>query len=111
MVRATRDLRQRAEELVDLLRLWKVRDALPQALPHGQRRCLGLAMSMASNPKLLLLDEPATGMNEDERRLIIEQVCGVAKRGVTILLVEHHVKTAITLCPRLVVLDFGRQYL
>lgn len=100
---------QRAKELVDFLGLSKVRDALPQALPHGQRRCLGLAMAMASNPKLLLLDEPATGMNEDERRIIIEWIGEVAKRGVTILLVEHHVKTAVTLCPRLIVLDFGHE--
>ena len=100
---------QRAREVIDFLGLSEVQDSLAGELPHGHQRCLGLAIAMAANPKLLLLDEPATGMNDEERRMIIERIGEVAKLGITILLVEHHLKTVVTLCPRLIVLDFGHK--
>ena len=100
---------QRAKEVLGFLGLSEVRDSLAGDLPHGYQRLLGLAIAMAANPKLLLLDEPATGMNDEERQMITARIGEVAKLGITILLVEHHVKTVITLCPRLVVLDFGHK--
>ena len=79
-------------------------------LPHGKKRALGLAMALATQPQLLLLDEPVTGMNNVE----IEKMTDIVKilrdeKGLTFLIVEHNMKAVMGICDRIVVLDYGRK--
>ena len=78
------------------------------SLPHGLQRVLGVAVAFAANPKLLLLDEPFTGMNPEETRQMMEIARKVRARGVTLLLVEHDMQAVMGLCDRITVLDFGK---
>ena len=84
---------------------WEDRPA--KNLPLGLQRALGIAIGMAADPKLLLLDEPASGMNTEETRYIMEVIRDIHKSGITILMVEHDMNVVMNLCMRIVVLDFG----
>ena len=84
------------------------RDELAAELPHGLQRALGVAVALAADPKVLLLDEPFTGMNPEETRRMMELVRRVRERGVTLLLVEHDMQAVMGLCDRITVLNFGR---
>jgi len=85
---------------------WQERPA--KNLPLGLQRALGIAIGMAASPKLLLLDEPASGMNTEETRYIMEVIRDIHKAGITILMVEHDMNVVMNLCMRIVVLDFGK---
>ena len=76
-------------------------------LPHGYLRALGIAIAMAAEPKVLLLDEPFAGMNPDETERALEMVRGIRERGVTVLLVEHDMSAVMRISDRIVVLNFG----
>ena len=78
-------------------------------LPHGHQRILGIAMALAARPRLLLLDEPVTGMNLDESGHVMALVKAIRDRGTTILLVEHNMKAVMGTCERVVVLNFGQK--
>ena len=78
-------------------------------LPHGHQRILGIAMALAARPRLLLLDEPVTGMNLDESGRVMTLVKTIRDRGTTILLVEHNMKAVMGTCERIVVLNFGQK--
>ena len=78
-------------------------------LPHGHQRVLGIAMALAARPRLLLLDEPVTGMNLDESGRVMSLVKTIRDRGTTILLVEHNMKAVMNTCERIVVLNFGQK--
>jgi branched-chain amino acid transport system ATP-binding protein len=78
-------------------------------LPHGHQRVLGIAMALAARPRLLLLDEPVTGMNLDESGHVMALVKTIRDRGTTILLVEHNMKAVMGTCERVVVLNFGQK--
>jgi branched-chain amino acid transport system ATP-binding protein len=82
---------------------------LAKNLPHGHQRILGIAMALAAQPKLLLLDEPVTGMNLDESGRVMSLVKTIRDRGTTILLVEHNMKAVMGTCERIVVLNFGQK--
>jgi branched-chain amino acid transport system ATP-binding protein len=77
-------------------------------LPHGLQRALGIAVALAAEPKLLMLDEPFTGMNPEETRVMMGHIDAVRRSGVTILLVEHDMQAVMGLCDRITVLNFGR---
>ena len=79
----------------------------PDALPFGQRRLLELARALATEPMLLLLDEPAAGLSTPERTALAERLCGLRDVGVTVLLVEHDLELALGVADRVVVLDQG----
>ena len=102
---ATREL---SLEILDFFGLGERRDEQASSLPHGLQRVLGVAVAFAANPKLLLLDEPFTGMNAEETRQMMEIVRKVRDRGVTLLLVEHDMRAVMGLCDRITVLDFGK---
>ena len=78
-------------------------------LPHGLLRALGMAIGLAANPAILLLDEPFAGMNHAETAQAIERVRAVRGRGVTILLVEHDMAAVMRISDRVVVLNFGQK--
>ena len=84
-------------------------DQLARNLPHGHQRVLGIAMALAARPRLLLLDEPVTGMNLEESERVMALVKTIRDRGTTILLVEHNMKAVMGTCERIVVLNFGRK--
>jgi branched-chain amino acid transport system ATP-binding protein len=100
--------RKRAEEILDFFGLGERRDEITLNLPHGHQRALGMAVALAAQPKLLLLDEPFTGMNPEETRHMMDLIRRVRDRGVTMLLVEHDMQAVMGLCDRITVLNFGQ---
>jgi branched-chain amino acid transport system ATP-binding protein len=96
-----------ADEIIDFLGLGAQRHEIASTLPHGHLRALGIAIGLATNPTVLLLDEPFAGMNHDETVRAVEMVRGVRKRGVTVLLVEHDMPAVMNISDRIVVLNFG----
>ncbi|MFH0871215.1 MAG: ATP-binding cassette domain-containing protein [bacterium] len=80
-----------------------------KSLPYGQQRLLELARSLASDPKLLLLDEPAAGLNANETEGLIELLFQVRDRGITILLVEHDMSLVMNVSDHITVLNFGKK--
>jgi len=99
--------RKSAGEILDYLGLGAVKDLEARNLPHGYLRALGIAIAMAAEPKVLLLDEPFAGMNPDETERAVEMVRGIRERGVTVLLVEHDMSAVMRISDRIVVLNFG----
>jgi branched-chain amino acid transport system ATP-binding protein len=100
--------RAAAGELLDFFGLADRADEPAGILPHGLQRRLGLAVALAAEPRMLLLDEPFTGMNPEETRQMMELVRRIRDRGVTILLVEHDMAAVMGLCDRITALNFGR---
>jgi branched-chain amino acid transport system permease protein len=82
---------------------------LAKSLPYGQQRMLELARALSSRPKLLLLDEPAAGLNTAETEILVDLLSQICKRGITILLVEHDMNLVMTVSDHITVLNFGRK--
>ncbi|MGQ4807645.1 Lipopolysaccharide export system ATP-binding protein LptB [Candidatus Entotheonellaceae bacterium PAL068K] len=99
----------RSREMLDFTGLAPVADELAKNLPHGHQRTLGIAMALATQPRLLMLDEPVTGMNLEEGQHVMDLVKTIRDRGTTILLVEHNMKAVMGTCERIVVLNFGQK--
>ena len=78
-------------------------------LPHGYLRALGIAIAMAAEPKILLLDEPFAGMNPEETDRAVTMVQGIRQRGITVLLVEHDMSAVMRISDRIVVISFRHQ--
>ena len=104
-----REIRARAkvDEILAFMELAGLKDELCSNLPHGLQRALGIAVALATAPKLLMLDEPFTGMNPEETRHMMELIRQVRDSGVTILLVEHDMQAVMGLCDKITVLNFG----
>jgi branched-chain amino acid transport system ATP-binding protein len=98
-----------ADEILDFLGLTSIGNEVASNLPHGLLRALGMAIGLAANPAILLLDEPFAGMNHAETAQAIERVRAVRGRGVTILLVEHDMAAVMRISDRVVVLNFGQK--
>lgn len=106
--RAEHQMTERAEALMDRMGLLHRRDAVAGSLPYGEQRRLEIARALASQPKLLLLDEPAAGMNPSEVDSLVAMIRSIRKDfNLTVLLIEHQMGLVMKLCERLVVLDFG----
>ena len=104
-----RRMREEADELLSILNLQDVKNELATSLPYGQQRRLEIARAMATNPKLLLLDEPAAGMNPQETRELTDFIGQIRKDfGLTILMIEHHMDLVMDISDRIYVLDFGK---
>jgi branched-chain amino acid transport system ATP-binding protein len=103
------EFRQRALEILEFMGLASLKDELAANLPHGHQRILGVCMALTTNPKLLLLDEPVTGMNVSETQTMIELIRQIRDRGITIVVVEHDMKAVMNLCDRIAVLNYGRK--
>jgi branched-chain amino acid transport system ATP-binding protein len=100
---------RRARELIAFVGLADQADTSASVLPYGQQRLLEIARALAAEPKLLLLDEPAAGLNHDETERLSHIMRRVAERGTTVLLIEHDMTLVMNTADRLVVLNFGRK--
>jgi len=101
--------REKAQEIMEFLGLSEVQNFRAGTLSHGQQRILGIAIALAANPKVLLLDEPATGLSEKERSSLIKKIRQLRDRGISIMIVEHNMRLVMDISERIVVLDFGRK--
>ena len=102
--------RARAHELLKMFNLDQYADQLASHLPYGKQRKLEIARAMATNPKLLLLDEPAAGMNPNETQELMDDITFIRKEfGITILLIEHDMRLVSGICEKLTVLNFGTE--
>ncbi|MBQ4557363.1 MAG: ABC transporter ATP-binding protein [Clostridia bacterium] len=103
-------MRDRAKELLDIFGLKEERNTLACNLPYGKQRKLEIARAMATNPKLLLLDEPAAGMNPNETAELMNTIRFVRDNfDMTILLIEHDMKLVGGICEKVTVLNFGQE--
>ena len=100
-------IRQRALDLLHYVRIEDRADDLAKNLSYGDQRRLEIARALATEPKLLCLDEPAAGMNHTETEELRDLIDGIRRDGTTILLIEHDVKLVMGLCDRVAVLDYG----
>ena len=99
---------KRAEELLEIFNLRRFRDAPAKSLPYGEQRRLEIVRCLATKPKLLLLDEPAAGMNPTEKVDLVRLIQQVQKQfNLSVLLVEHSMKVVMGVCQRIAVLDYG----
>jgi branched-chain amino acid transport system ATP-binding protein len=102
-----RQIQQKALDVLDFLGMAHLAGYEAQFLSYGDQRKLELAIALATEAKLLLLDEPAAGMSPDESRRLIDLIGQIRGRGITVLLVEHHMKVVMGVCDRIVVLNQG----
>ena len=107
--RVEKEIDEKAMELLGVFGMQNVRDELSTNLPYGQQRKLEIARALATNPKLLLLDEPAAGMNPNETKELMDTIAFIREKfDITILLIEHDMKLVSGICEKLTVLNFGR---
>ena len=102
-----RSIRERSLDLLDSVGLAGRAEQLARHLPYGDQRRLEIARALATEPRLLALDEPAAGMNPIETEALQALLEGIRGRGVTLLLIEHDVRLMMCLCDRVAVLDYG----
>ncbi len=102
-----RDMREKALHYLNMLGLAKKKDLIASKLPMGQQRLVEVARALATEPRLLLLDEPTAGLNDRETDDFRDLVFTIQKNGVTVLVIEHHMKFIMELCDEIVVLNFG----
>ena len=102
-------LREKTEELLKIMGIWEQRDMIAVNLPYGQQRKLEIARALATNPKLLLLDEPAAGMNPEETLALMDLIREIRDRfDLTVLIIEHHMELVMNVSDRIFVLNFGK---
>lgn len=107
--RVEKEMNEKAMSLLKVFDLDKEKDFLASNLPYGKQRKLEIARALATNPKLLLLDEPAAGMNPNETQELMDTIRFVQKNfDMTILLIEHDMKLVSGICEEMTVLNFGR---
>jgi len=104
-----RGIREKAMEILEFIGLQEKRDRVAVELPFGEQKILELGRALATSPKLLLLDEPAAGLNERETLGMMDLINQSRKRGITILLIEHDVKMVINISDWITVLNFGKK--
>jgi branched-chain amino acid transport system permease protein len=105
--RGERELRRRAQDLLVEYGLEAVADSVPGELPYGTQRRVEIARAMAASPRLLLLDEPAAGLNQQETNQLAEIARSVRDQGTTVILIEHNMSLVMSLCDRVTVLANG----
>jgi branched-chain amino acid transport system ATP-binding protein len=107
--REERSVEQRALELLDLLGLSRYAGSYAREMPYGLQRRLEIARALATRPRLLLLDEPAAGLNTQEKRELMQLISRLREEGLTILLIEHDMRLVMEVSHRIVVLDHGEK--
>ena len=102
-------LREKTEELLKIMGIWEQRDMIAVNLPYGQQRKLEIARALATDPMLLLLDEPAAGMNPEETLALMDLIREIRDRfDLTVLIIEHHMDLVMNVSDRIFVLNFGK---
>jgi branched-chain amino acid transport system ATP-binding protein len=104
-----RRMRDVAEELLDWVGIGEKRFLMPSELPYGDQRRLEIARALATEPRLIMLDEPSAGMVPAEARGLMELIDKLKQRGLTILLIEHNMSVVMSISERIVVLNFGEK--
>lgn len=103
-------MREETEELLKLVGLYDVKDELATSLPYGKQRRLEIARALSTNPSLLLLDEPAAGMNPQETEELTDFIKEIRdKFNLTVFLIEHHMNLVMDISDRIYVIDFGKK--
>ena len=98
------------DELMEMFDLLKYKDEMAKSLPYGQQRKLEIVRALATSPKLLLLDEPAAGMNPTEKHDLMSLIKSlIGKFDITILLIEHDMSVVMGVCERIFVLEYGKK--
>lgn len=106
--RAESKARERAIELLSWVKLDHKAQQMAESLSYGEQRRLEFARALATDPKLLLLDEPVAGMNPAEKTELMSEIVNIKQRGFSIFLIEHDMRFVMGLCDRVAVLNFGR---
>ena len=107
-INEAKEMNEKAMEILKVFDLDKEADTLAGNLPYGKQRKLEIARALATNPKLLLLDEPAAGMNPQETKELMEMISWIRKEfGLTVLLIEHDMSLVMGICERIYVLEYG----
>jgi len=104
-----RQSRERAAELLDWVGIGHSRFRLPAELPYGEQRRVEIARALASEPSLLILDEPTQGMVAREAHDVMHLIGRLVERGLTLMMVEHNMNVVMSVSDRIVVLDFGQK--
>ena len=105
-----KEAREEAMKLLAFVGLDKDANRLATELPYGKQRKLEIARAMATKPKLILLDEPAAGMNDSETAALTELIRNIREKfGITIVLIEHDMQLVMSLCDRVMVVNFGKK--
>lgn len=107
--REEREAEEKASDLLRFVGLGGKEKIFPATLSFGNQRLLELARSLMTDPEILLLDEPASGLNDAEVETFIELLLAIRDRGITILLVEHNMKVVMNIADDIIVLDFGKK--
>lgn len=107
--RGEAEILKKSEELLEIFSLWPYRYEKANSRPYGEQRRLEIARALAARPKLLLLDEPAAGMNPQETKELMELINWVRQEfDLTVLLIEHDMSLVMGICERIYVLDYGQ---
>jgi branched-chain amino acid transport system ATP-binding protein len=105
-----REIKKRAMEILEFMMLDALKDELAKNLPYGHQRALGVSIALATNSKLLLLDEPVCGMTSEETKLMMDHVRRVhEEKRITLIIVEHDMRVVMGLSDRIAVLNYGRK--
>jgi branched-chain amino acid transport system ATP-binding protein len=107
-LREEKEIAGQVMEMLEIFQLHKFRDAPARSLPYGDQRRLEIVRALATRPKLLLLDEPAAGMNPTEKVALMKLIQFVEEKyRISVLLVEHDMQVVMGICRRIIVLDYG----
>jgi ABC-type branched-subunit amino acid transport system ATPase component len=104
-----KDIRSKAEHHLRFMNVWQYRNELSKNLPYGSQRRVEIARALATDPKLLILDEPAAGLNEQETADLMSLIRQIRDAGITIFLIEHDMKVVMGVSDRVLVLDNGEK--
>ncbi len=108
-LRRHRVVEEKAMELLEFMGIAHLQHEIASELPHGHKVALGMANSLATEPRLVLLDEPVGGMNQTETAQTMERIKRLQDRGLTILLVEHDMKAVMSTCSTITCINFGNK--
>lgn len=107
--RTKKQLDEKAEEIMELVGVSQYKNITAENLSLGYQTRLAIGIGLATEPKMMLLDEPAAGMNPEETNQLVELLREIRKRGITVILIEHDMKAVMGLCDRIVVLEYGKK--
>ncbi len=108
-LRQKREIEKEGEKILGFLGLERRKETLAQNLSYGDQRRLEIGIALAARREFLLLDEPAAGMNPEETQTLSRDIQQIRSRGITVLLIEHHMQLVMDICDRIVVLNYGKK--